>query len=70
MQELGKIMIGEDLGSTSENMITSFGGSGTGPSSGLGIQFAAVGNLVYKRAGQENIGQELPINWFLEDVHP
>ena len=70
LQELGKIMIGEAPGRTNANQITLFGGSGTGPSSGLGIQFAAVGSIIYKKACEKGLGHEIPSDWFLEDVHP
>ena len=70
IQELGKIIIGESPGRSSPDQITLFGGSGTGPSSGLGIQFAAVGHIIYQRACEQSLGHELPSDWFLEDVHP
>ena len=70
IQELGKIMIGKSPGRTSSDQITLFGGSGTGPSSGLGIQFAAVGHIIYQRACEHGLGHEIPSDWFLEDVHP
>lgn len=70
LQELGKIMIGEAPGRTDADQITLFGGSGTGPSSGLGIQFAAVGSIIYKKACEKGLGHEIPSDWFLEDVHP
>jgi len=37
---------------------------------GLGLQFAAVGGLVYRKAKAAGIGNELPTDWFTEDVHP
>lgn len=36
---------------------------------GLGIQFAAVGALVYRRARELGVGRELPTEWFTEDLH-
>ena len=33
-----------------------------------GIQFAAVGRLVYERAKAEGLGVPLPIDWFLQDI--
>ena len=68
--ELGKIMTGDAPGRSDPSQITLFGGSGTGPSSGLGIQFAAVGHVILKRACQLGLGHEIPSDWFLEDVHP
>lgn len=37
---------------------------------GLGVQFAALGSLVYERARQGGIGREIPTDWLLETVHP
>jgi ornithine cyclodeaminase/alanine dehydrogenase-like protein (mu-crystallin family) len=37
---------------------------------GLGLQFAAVGSLVLRKARAQGVGQELPRNWFSESVHP
>lgn len=70
IQELGNIITGNSPGRTSSEQITLFGGSGTGPSSGLGIQFAAVGHIIYQRACEQGLGHEIPSDWFLEDVHP
>jgi len=33
-----------------------------------GIQFAAVGNLVYERARERGLGVEVPLEWFQQDV--
>lgn len=37
---------------------------------GMGLQFAAVGGLVYRQARQQGAGHELPDEWFIESVHP
>jgi alanine dehydrogenase len=37
---------------------------------GTGLQFAAAGALVLRKAREQGMGQELPDNWFTEDVHP
>ncbi len=37
---------------------------------GLGVQFAAVGALVLRRALERGVGQVLPDSWFTESVHP
>ncbi len=34
----------------------------------IGIQFAAVGNLVYERAKERGLGIEIPLSWFQQDV--
>jgi alanine dehydrogenase len=33
-----------------------------------GLQFSAVGGLVYRKARQAGLGRELPTEWFLQDV--
>lgn len=33
-----------------------------------GIQFAAIGRLVYERAKERGLGMPLPIDWFLQDI--
>lgn len=68
--ELGAIIAGTAQGRRSRDAITLFGGSGTGPSSGLGIQFAAVGKLVYDRARALGLGHEIPTEWLTEIHHP
>ncbi len=37
---------------------------------GMGFQFAAAGAAVYRKAKERGAGQELPTEWFTEDVHP
>lgn len=37
---------------------------------GAGIQFAALGGLVYRKARDAGIGRELPDDWFSESLHP
>lgn len=69
-QDLGSILVGKAPGRTSPDQITLFGGSGSGGSSGLGIQFAAVGHVILNKAREQEVGRELPSDWFLEDVHP
>lgn len=34
----------------------------------IGIQFAAVGNLVYERAREQGLGMEIPLAWFQQTV--
>lgn len=33
-----------------------------------GLQFAAVGGVVYQKALEEHVGRELPTEWFLQDI--
>ncbi len=37
---------------------------------GLGLQFAAAAGLAYRKAKEAGLGNELPTDWFTEDVHP
>jgi hypothetical protein len=37
---------------------------------GLGYQFAAAGSVIYKRAKEKGIGQELPTDWFTQKEIP
>ena len=37
---------------------------------GTGLQFAAAGAYVLKKAREQKVGTELPDDWFTEDVHP
>lgn len=37
---------------------------------GLGLQFAAVGKRVLEEAEKAGLGEELPTDWFTQDVHP
>jgi alanine dehydrogenase len=67
--ELGEVVTGA-AGRTSPDQITLFTGGGTGASSGLGIQFAAVANVVYQRALAEGLGRDLPTEWFTQKEKP
>ena len=37
---------------------------------GMGFQFAAAGSVIYRRAKEQGVGNELPTDWFTETVHP
>jgi hypothetical protein len=37
---------------------------------GTGVQFAAVGYSVFRRAQQMSLGKEVPTDWFLQDIRP
>ena len=69
-EALGLIVAGQKPGRASDQDITLFGGTGTGPSSGLGIQFAAVGKLAYDLARARGLGHEIPTEWLTEAHHP
>jgi ornithine cyclodeaminase/alanine dehydrogenase-like protein (mu-crystallin family) len=67
--ELGEVLTGA-AGRRSDDEITLFTGGGTGASSGLGIQFAAVAHVVYQAAGEAGLGRELPTEWFTQAEKP
>jgi ornithine cyclodeaminase/alanine dehydrogenase-like protein (mu-crystallin family) len=67
--ELGEVLTGA-AGRQSDDEITLFTGGGTGASSGLGIQFAAVAHLVYESALAAGVGRELPTEWFTQEEKP
>jgi ornithine cyclodeaminase/alanine dehydrogenase-like protein (mu-crystallin family) len=62
--ELGEVITGA-AGRRSEDEITLFAGGG-----GLGIQFAAVAEHVYRAASAAGLGRELPDEWFTQEEKP
>ena len=69
--QLCDVVSGKVPGRTNAKEITLFidGDRAGGP--GIGIQFAAVGLSVYKRAVELGLGQNLPLDWFLDrEDHP
>ncbi|MPZ72575.1 MAG: ornithine cyclodeaminase family protein [Nitriliruptorales bacterium] len=67
--ELGDVVTGV-RGRRDERDVTLFTGGGTGASSGLGIQFAAVADVAYRAAVAHGSGRELPTEWFTQDRKP
>ena len=37
---------------------------------GMGLQFAAIGSLVWEKAIAQQVGHAVPTDWFMEDMHP
>ena len=62
---LPQLIAGGVTGRTRDDQITCFLNN-----LGLGLQFAAVGALVYRKAKERGLGRELPTGWFTESVHP
>jgi alanine dehydrogenase len=56
---------GSAVGRTSPEQVTLFLNN-----IGLGYQFAAAGSVVYRKAKEQGLGNDLPTDWFTEDVHP
>jgi ornithine cyclodeaminase/alanine dehydrogenase-like protein (mu-crystallin family) len=63
--DLADVLAGRAQGRQSEREITCFMNN-----VGTGLQFAAAGAYVLKKARAERVGTELPDDWFCEDVHP
>ena len=63
--ELKDLVSGKALGRQSANEITCFHNY-----QGLGLQFAAVGSIVYREAVKRKIGLVLDDRYFTQDVHP
>jgi ornithine cyclodeaminase/alanine dehydrogenase-like protein (mu-crystallin family) len=63
--DLGELLAGLAPGRQSEREITCFANN-----VGSGLQFAAAGAYVLKKARAQGVGRELPDEWFSEDVHP
>lgn len=67
--DLGEIVSGT-AGRRSLDQITLFTGGGTGGSSGLGTQFAAVARVVHEAARAAGVGRDLPTEWFTQKEKP
>lgn len=60
---LEEVVAGHEPGRTHAGEITVFNNH-----AGMGIQFAALGAVVWTRATAQGVGRELPLEWFLQDV--
>jgi alanine dehydrogenase len=63
--EIQDLLVGKHEGRTSESQMTVFNNN-----TGAGLQFAAVGSAVLKRARELGLGRELPTEWFLQKESP
>src|SRR6267142_1293374 len=63
--DLADVVAGRAKGRQSDREITAFLNN-----VGTGLQFAAAGAYVLKKARAQRAGTELPDDWFTEDVHP
>lgn len=63
LPHLGELIVGKATGRTREDQVTCFLNN-----MGIGIQFAAVGSRVLELARQKGVGQEIPLDWFLQKV--
>jgi ornithine cyclodeaminase/alanine dehydrogenase-like protein (mu-crystallin family) len=60
---LTDIMSGKLQGRTDKNQVTFFANSGT-----QGLQFASTAGWVVREAKKRGLGQEIPTDWFLQDI--
>jgi alanine dehydrogenase len=60
---LEDVIAGKHPGRTSPEQVTMYRGHG------LGLQFAAVGALIYNRARERGLGHEIPTDWFTQTYH-
>ena len=60
---LTDIMSGKLKGRTDNNQVTFFANSGT-----QGLQFAATAGYVVREAKKRGLGQQIPTDWFLQDI--
>jgi alanine dehydrogenase len=60
---LTDVMSGKLQGRTDRNQVTFFANSGT-----QGLQFASTAGYVVREAKRRGLGQEIPTNWFLQDI--
>ena len=68
--DLLDIIRGDFPGRTDERQITLFGGSGEEDGSIQGMLLSATAAAVERKAREQHIGRELPLEWFLEDTPP
>ena len=61
--ELGQVLIGAHPGRKSEQQIIYYKSN-----TGVGIQFAAAGALIYEEFKKKGLGRELPSEWFGADL--
>ena len=61
--ELGQVLIGKHPGRTSDRQIIYYKSN-----TGVGIQFAAAGALIYEACKKRGLGRELPSEWFGADL--
>jgi alanine dehydrogenase len=61
--DFAALVSGEAPGRTHPEQITFYRNVGN-----QGLQFSAVGQVVYHKAVEQELGQEIPTSWFLQDI--
>jgi ornithine cyclodeaminase/alanine dehydrogenase-like protein (mu-crystallin family) len=64
-KDIGEMLLGKAPRRTAASQVTCFVNN-----IGLSLQFAACGAAVLERARQQNVGRQLPGEWFTETEHP
>jgi alanine dehydrogenase len=62
IHQLSNVMLGHAPGRGNDREIVFF------QSEGMGTQFAAVAGKIYEKASERGLGQELPRQWFLQNI--
>jgi len=57
------VISGKVAGRTSDEQISFYYTVGN-----WGVQFSSVGGLVYRKAKEQGLGQDLPLEWFIQDI--
>ncbi|TAN24845.1 MAG: ornithine cyclodeaminase family protein [Actinomycetota bacterium] len=65
LPELQEVVSGSAIGRRTDDEITLFVNN-----NGLGLQFSAAGAAALKLADEKGLGIDLPIDWFVQTVHP
>jgi ornithine cyclodeaminase/alanine dehydrogenase-like protein (mu-crystallin family) len=61
-EPLAETVVGNGNGRESDDEIILF------DNKHIGIQFAAVGSLVYEQAREQGLGMEIPLSWFQQNI--
>lgn len=61
--ELGQVLVGQHPGRTGDRQLIYYKSN-----TGVGIQFAAAGALIYQACMKQGLGRELPTEWFGADL--
>lgn len=63
--ELQEVVSGSSVGRARDDEITLFVNN-----NGIGLQFSATGAAALKEAEEKNLGIDVPIDWFVQTLHP
>jgi alanine dehydrogenase len=61
--DFAALVSGKAKGRTSPDQVTFYRNVGN-----QGLQFSAVGQIVYQKAKAMGLGKEIPTDWFLQDI--